>query len=59
MKIVDLDVQDSNIKLVSHETRISVLEMSTERLKDIPTRVTKVEEEISATKNRVSNLERN
>ena len=54
-----LDNKESNRQLVSHETRISVLEMSTERLKDIPSRVTKTEEEISATNNRVSNLERN
>ena len=48
-----------NRQLIYHETRVSGLEMTIERLKDILTRVTKAEEEISATNNRASNLERN
>lgn len=42
-----LDNKENNRQLIQHETRISLLEASDERLRTVPDRLTKVEEEIS------------
>lgn len=42
-----LDNKENNRQLIQHETRISLLESSEERLRNVPERLTKVEEEIS------------